>query len=141
MKFQNPRYINKMGDKEYMKYLPNGENPDARYGTPRIKSPQEMIDYIHKRNAHIMISVWASFGPWTEMYHKMDSLNALLHFETWPPKAGVKPYDPFNPVARSIYWNEMKKNIFDLGMDGWWLDSTEPDHLEIQDKDFDTKLI
>ena len=24
-------------------------------------------------------------------------------------------------------------------MDGWWLDSTEPDHLEIQDKDFDTK--
>ena len=69
----------------------------------------------------------------------MDSLNALLHFETWPPKAGVKPYDPFNPVARSIYWNEMKKNIFDLGMDGWWLDSTEPDHLEIQDKDFDTK--
>ena len=36
-----------------------------------------MIDYIHKRNAHIMISVWASFGPWTEMYHKMDSLNAF----------------------------------------------------------------
>ena len=32
----------------------------------------------------------------------------------------------------------MKKNIFDLGMDGWWLDSTEPDHLEIKDKDFDT---
>lgn len=70
---------------------------------------------------------------------QMDSLNALLHFETWPPKAGVKPYDPFNPVARNIYWNEMKKNIFDLGMDGWWLDSTEPDHLEVQDKDFDTK--
>lgn len=138
MKFQNPRYINRMGDEAYMKYLPNGEDPKARYGTPRIKSPREMIDYVHKRNAHIMISVWASFGPWTEMYHKMDSLNALLHFETWPPKAGVKPYDPFNPVARDVYWNEMKKNIFDLGMDGWWLDSTEPDHLEIQDKDFDT---
>ena len=45
-----------------------------------------MIDYVHKQNAHIMISVWASFGPWTEMYQKMDSLKALLHFETWPPK-------------------------------------------------------
>lgn len=78
------------------------------------------------------------FGPWTEMYQKMDSLKALLHFETWPPKAGVKPYDPFNPTARDMYWAEMKKNIFDLGMDGWWLDSTEPDHLEIKDKDFDT---
>ncbi len=109
MKFQNPRYINKMGDPEYMKFLPNGEDKNADYGTPRIKSPKEMIDYVHKQNAHIMISVWASFGPWTEMYQKMDSLKALLHFETWPPKAGVKPYDPYNPAARDIYWEAMKK--------------------------------
>mgnify|MGYP002243211231 CR=1 FL=1 len=80
------------------------------------QKPKEMIDYVHKQNAHIMISVWASFGPWTEMYQKMDSLKALLHFETWPPKAGVKPYDPYNPAARDIYWEAMKKNIFDLGM-------------------------
>lgn len=138
MKFQNPRYINRMDDPECIKYLPNTENRNTVYNTPRIKSPKEMIDYVHSQNAHIMISVWASFGPWTEMYHRMDSLNALLHFETWPPKAGAKPYDPFNPVARDIYWAEMKKNIFDLGMDAWWLDSTEPDHLNVKDKDFDT---
>lgn len=139
MQFQNPRYINKMGDSEYMKFLPNNEDKNARYGTPKIKSPKEMIDYVHRQNAHIMISVWASFGPWTKMYQQMDSLNALLHFETWPPRAGVKPYDPFNPVARDLYWAEMKKNIFDLGMDGWWLDSTEPDHLDIKDEDFNTQ--
>ena len=132
-------YINKMGDPEYMKFLPNGEDKNADYGTPRIKSPKEMIDYVHKQNAHIMISVWASFGPWTEMYQKMDSLKALLHFETWPPKAGVKPYDPYNPAARDIYWEAMKKNIFDLGMDAWWLDSTEPDHMDIKDQDFNTQ--
>lgn len=57
MKFQNPRYINKMGDPEYMKFLPNGEDRNANYGTPRIKSPKEMIDYVHKQNAHTMISV------------------------------------------------------------------------------------
>ena len=51
MKFQNPRYINKMGDPEYMKFLPNGEDRNANYGTPRIKSPKEMIDYEHKQNA------------------------------------------------------------------------------------------
>lgn len=138
MKFQNPRYINKMGDPTYMKYLPNGEDPNARYAAQRIKTPKEMIDYVHKQNAHIMISVWASFGPWTEMYHKMDSLHALYNFETWPRKAGVKPYDPFNPKARDIYWAEMKKNIWNLGMDAWWLDSTEPDHMDIKDSDFDT---
>lgn len=32
----------------------------------------------------------------------------------------------------------MKKNIFDLGMDGWWLDSTEPDHMNLKDQDFNT---
>lgn len=139
MKFQNPRYINKLGDPEYMRYLPTGENPKALQTEPRIKSPKEMIDYVHKQNAHIMISVWASFGPWTEMYHKMDSLGALYDFETWPRKAGVKPYDPFNPVARDLYWSEMKRNIFDLGMDAWWLDSTEPDHFDVKDRDFDVK--
>lgn len=138
MQFQNPRYINKLGDEEYMKFLPDDEDPNMRLETPRIKTPQEMVDYVHRKNAHLMISVWASFGPWTEMYQKMDSLHALLHFETWPPKAGVKPYDPFNPQARDLYWDAMKKNIFDLGMDAWWLDSTEPDHMDVKDSDFDT---
>ena len=30
MKFMNPRYINKMGDAEAMRYLPNGEDPNAQ---------------------------------------------------------------------------------------------------------------
>ena len=139
MRFENPRYINKMGDPDYMRFLPKGEKADATGSEPRIKTAKEMIDYVHKRNAHIMISVWASFGPWTDMYHRMDSIGALYDFETWPRHAGVKPYDPFNPVARDLYWAEMKRNMFDLGMDAWWLDSTEPDHFDIKDSDFDVK--
>lgn len=138
LNFQNPRYVNKMGDPAYMKFLPNGEDPNARYGSPRIKTPKEMVDYVHKQHAHIMISVWPSFGPWTDIYHKLDSIHALYNFETWPRKAGVKPYDPFNPQARDLYWNGMKQHIWDLGMDAWWLDTTEPDHFDIKDTDFDT---
>lgn len=138
MAFENPRYINKLGDEHFMKFLPNDENPNADYGVPRIKSPQEMVDYVHDNNAHIMISVWASFGPWTDMYKKMEELNALLRFETWPPKSGAQAYDPFNPEARKIYWDRLNQNIFSLGMDAWWLDSTEPDHLNIKDSDFNT---
>ncbi|MCM1504067.1 MAG: DUF5110 domain-containing protein [Muribaculum sp.] len=138
MAFENPRYINKIGDPQFMKFLPNGEDPNADYGVPRIKSPKEMVDYVHDNNAHIMISVWASFGPWTDMYQKMEKINALLRFETWPPQSGAQPYDPFNPEARKIYWDRLNENIFSLGMDAWWLDSTEPDHLNIKDSDFDT---
>lgn len=99
MKFVNPRYINKMDDKEALRYLPNGEDKNARYPKPRFKSPEEMVEYVHKNNAHLMISVWASFGPWTDQFKELDKMGALLKFETWPPKSGAHPYDPFNKDA------------------------------------------
>ena len=136
MKFMNPRYINKMGDPQWMKFLPNGEDPNARYPEPRIKSPQEMVDYVHSRNAHLMISVWASFGPWTQQFKELQAMNALLPFETWPRNAGVHPYDPFNPKARDLYWRYLK-HLYDLGIDAWWTDSTEPDRFDMTREDFD----
>src|SRR6266403_3669194 len=44
---------------------------------------------------------------------------------------------PFNPKARDLYWSYMNKNIFSIGMDGWWLDSTEPDHSQAKGHDDD----
>jgi len=129
MKFQNPHYINKMGDPEYMRYLPYDENRNARYPEPRIKSPQEMVDYVHQQNAHLMISIWASFGPWTDQFQELQKIGALYPFETWPHNRGVRPYDPFNPEARDIYWKYLK-NLYDMNIDAWWSDSTEPDHVE-----------
>lgn len=129
MRFMNPHYINKMGDKKWMRYLPNDENPDTRYPEPRIKSPEEMVKYVHDNNAHLMISIWASFGPWTDQYRELDKIGALLPFETWPRNRGVRPYDPFNPKARDIYWKHLR-NLYDMGLDAWWTDSTEPDHFE-----------
>ena len=129
MKFLNPRYINKLGDPEYMRYLPDDENRNARYPEPRIKSPQQMVDYVHQNNAHLMISIWASFGPWTDQYKELKAINALYPFDTWPRNKGVLPYDPFNPKARDIYWKYLK-NLYDMGIDAWWSDSTEPDQFE-----------
>ena len=134
MKFQNPYYINKVGDEKWEKYLPDDLKPLAKEYVekglePRIKSPQEMVDYVHSRNAHLMISIWANFGPWTEQYRELDKIGALYPFETWPKKKGVKPYDPFNPKARAIYWKYLK-NLYGMDIDAWWTDSTEPDHFE-----------
>lgn len=129
MRFMNPHYINKMGDEKWMRYLPNDEDPATRYPQPRIKSPKEMVDYVHANNAHIMISIWASFGPWTDQFAELAKENALLPFETWPHNRGVRPYDPFNPKARDIYWKHLR-NLYDMGIDAWWSDSTEPDHVE-----------
>lgn len=138
MSFMNPHYINKMDDPKWMRFLPNDDDPNARYPEPRIKSPEEMIRYVHDNNAHIMISIWANFGPWTDQYKELNKINALYPFETWPRNRGIRPYDPFNPKARDIYWKYLK-NLHDMGIDAWWTDSTEPDHFEMPgDSDYKT---
>ena len=118
---------------------------------PRFPDPKRMIEDVHALNAHIIISVWASFGPQTRQFEIMDKEGMLLDFRTWPlsskdewppdPKfpSGVRVYDAYSPEARGIFWDFLNTGIFSVGVDGWWLDSSEPDHLEIQPSDFDTR--
>lgn len=113
--------------------------------------PQQMVNDIHGMNAHLIISIWSSFGPATKPYRELDKLGALFNFGTWPESgltswppnmeypSGVRVYDPFNPKARDIYWKHLNDGLFKLGIDGWWMDSTEPDHLRSKPEDMDTK--
>lgn len=114
-------------------------------------NPRKMMNDVHNLNAHLMISIWSSFGPETKPYKDMKAKNMLLDFHTWPesgseiwpPKqdypSGVRPYDVYNPEARNIYWNYLSKGLFPFGIDGWWMDSTEPDHLSAKPTDLDIK--
>ena len=114
-------------------------------------NPQKMVDDIHKQNAHLIISIWSSFGPQTKQYREMKPKGMLLNFGTWPQSgleawppnreypSGVEPFDPFNPEARDIYWKYLQKGLLSYGIDGWWMDSTEPDHLDYKSTDFNLK--
>ncbi len=118
---------------------------------PEFYDPQQMVDDVHNLNAHMIISIWNSFGPHTKQYKELDQIGALMDFitwpasgsEKWPPRldypSGVKVYDPYNPQARDIYWKYLNKGIFSLGMDGWWMDSSEPDHMYFKPSDFDNQ--
>ena len=112
--------------------------------------PQKMINDVHDLRAHITISIWNSFGPKTKQYRELDSIGALMNFSTWPQSgstiwpprrdypSGVRVYDPYNPAARDIYWKYLKY-LHSLGIDGWWMDSSEPDHLDFKPSDLDNK--
>jgi alpha-D-xyloside xylohydrolase len=108
---------------------------------PHFYNPQKMVNDVHGLNAHMVISIWASFGKETKPYVELEKTGALFNFVTWPenPPGAVKVYDPYNPEAREIYWKYLNKGIFSLGMDGWWMDSTEPDHLQFKPSDMDNK--
>jgi len=102
----------------------------------RYPDPDGMVKAIHKLNAKLMIVAWPGFGPKTELYKEYKKQNMLLPFTTWPTHDGVTVYDAYNPVARDMYWKKLNAGVFSKNIDAWWLDSTEPDHFNIQEKDF-----
>lgn len=127
-------------------YLWNG----MEFLNPEFPNPKQMINEVHNQNAHIIISIWSSFGPQTKPYRELNEKGLLFDFktwpesglETWPPNleypSGVRVYDAYSPAARDIYWKNLTR-LHDLGIDGWWMDSTEPDHLQFKPEDMDTK--
>lgn len=99
--------------------------------------PEALVDSIHKMNGKLMIVAWPGFGPQTNQYKEFKDKNMLIKFDTWPPKSGTTPYDVYNPEARDIYWDYLNKGVFSKNTDAWWLDSTEPDHINVKPADFD----
>lgn len=118
--------------------------------SPDYNNPEKMISDIHDMNAHMIISIWSSFGPMTKAYRELDGKGMLFDIETWPQSgishiwpprmdypSGVRVYDAYNPEARDIYWKNLSR-LHSLGIDGWWMDSTEPDHFNPKKEDYDT---
>ena len=113
---------------------------------------KQMIENVHKKHAHFMISIWASFGPMTKQYRELEAKGLLMPFETWPQSgishvwppmkdypSGVKVYDAFHPEARAIYWKYLK-TLYDYGCDAWWMDSTDPDFFNPRESDYAHKV-
>ena len=109
---------------------------------------KQMIQNVHKKHAHFMISIWASFGPMTQQFRELNEKGLLMPFETWPQSgishvwppvmkypSGVKVYDAFHPEARAIYWKYLK-TLYDYGTDAWWMDSTDPDFFNPKESDY-----
>jgi alpha-D-xyloside xylohydrolase len=109
----------------------------------------QLIQNVHKKHVHFMISIWASFGPMTQQFRELNEKGLLMPIETWPQSgishvwppmkdypSGVKVYDAFSPVARDIYWKYLRK-LYDYGVDAWWMDSTDPDFFNPRESDYE----
>ena len=118
------------------------------FGNEEFANYQEMIDRVHQQGKHLNISVWASFGPMTKPYRDLSEKGLLYDFQTWPQSgltfwpprmdypSGVRVYDPFSKEARDIYWRHLSR-LHQTGIDAWWMDSTDPDHLDFKESDLD----
>ncbi len=94
--------------------------------------PAEMIEILHLQHYHFMISIWCGFGAKTPVYRDMEQRGFLYPTIGW---ADFKYFDPYNPAATDLYWKYVREGLFAHGVDGWWMDSTEPDIVNAQTKE------
>jgi alpha-D-xyloside xylohydrolase len=97
-----------------------------KFDEERYPRPKEMVDQLHANDLHMLISVWSKFGEDTDVYKRMAARSLLIPGDSW--------MDFFNPQARTAFWSELKNGIFQNGMDGWWMDASEPEYDALKGK-------
>jgi len=80
----------------------------------------------------MVISVWAKFGVQTDVNKEFvhDGLilkSAAATGEPGESKETEDWVDLFNPKAQALYWKDLDRGLFHDGLDGWWLDASEPE--------------
>ena len=93
--------------------------------------PKGMVDRLHNENFHLMISIWPFFEPGSANYDHMQNKGLFVDKFKYakPPyhTDAMAVYDATSPEARKYYWDQVNKGLFSIGLDAWWMDTTEPE--------------
>ena len=103
----------------------------------RYPDPKAMVDELHKANIHAMISIWPCFGKGTNDYDQLKKAGYLspVTWDNFFVHAIDTYYDPYNPGAREMYWDQARDSLIKrYGWDAWWVDQCEPDTKDPNDR-------
>ena len=93
--------------------------------------PKGMVDRLHNENFHLMISIWPFFEPGSANYDYMQNQGWFVDKFKYakPPyhTDAMAVYDATSPEARKYYWDQVNQGLFSIGLDAWWMDTTEPE--------------
>ncbi len=103
-----------------------------RFDEQYYPDPAQMIAQLHREDLHLVASVWAKFGTETAVDQDMKKEHLLLPSGDDPREPGETQAkedwaDLFNPKAQELFWSELNREMFHDGLDGWWLDASEPE--------------
>lgn len=96
----------------------SGQWGNKRFDKSRFPDAKGMVDELHKKDVHFMISVWPNMNRGTENNEELLKAGKLL--------CNYSTYNAFDEEARDIYWEQCERELFAAGTDAWWCDSTEP---------------
>ena len=90
-----------------------------KFDEDNYPNPKAMLDQLHAEDLHLLTSVWSRFGEDTDVYKRMSAKGFLVSGTPWT--------DFFSPQAQKAFWSELKGGLFEDGIDGWWMDASEPE--------------
>ncbi len=106
---------------------------DWKFDKKYWPDPKAMVDELHSMGIKVIVSVWPSVDRKSENFYPMMEKGLLIRTErgaqqTYDYQGDCVEIDPFNPETRKYVWEVCKKNYYDLGIDAFWLDNSEPDY-------------
>jgi alpha-D-xyloside xylohydrolase len=109
-----------------------------RFDESAYPDPTAMMSALHHQDFHMVISVWAKFGAETAVDKEFVAKNLVLKSaastgEPGEAKERENWADLFNPQAQKMFWANIDQNLFSAGLDGWWLDASEPEGDPLKD--------
>jgi alpha-D-xyloside xylohydrolase len=109
-----------------------------RFDETAYPDPAAMMSALHKEDLHLVISVWAKFGAETAVDRQMVAAHLVLTRaastgEPGEAKEQENWADLFDPKAQKLYWSDIDSHLFRDGLDGWWLDASEPEGDPLKD--------
>lgn len=106
---------------------------DWKFDKKYWPDPKAMVDELHSMGIKVIVSVWPSVDRKSENFYPMMEKGLLIKTErgaqqTYDYQGDCVEIDPFNPETRKYVWEVCKRNYYDLGIDAFWLDNSEPDY-------------
>jgi alpha-D-xyloside xylohydrolase len=117
------------------RYWVDGQWGSHEFDRTRFPDPAAWIRELHeKHHVKFMISVWPKFYTNTANYAALRQAG-FTYPEPEKPRFDFlrQPfvyYDAFAPGGRGLFWQQIRDQLFGLGVDAWWLDATEPEVVE-----------
>lgn len=95
------------------------------WGVPKFDetnypNPEGFIKELHDLNSHFSVSVWENLDKKSDIAKPYLAKNLYLENSPW--------IDIYNPETQKVHWAALNDNLFNKGVDSWWMDATEPEN-------------
>lgn len=88
------------------------------FDSKRFPDPAGMIERLHEKHVHFMLSIWPNMAELTDNYKEFKENKLLL--------PGCTIYNALSEEGRRLYWEQVERGLHCHGVDAWWCDSSEP---------------